>query len=880
MSCPRHEDLESYLVGDLDEPQHGRVESHLESCDSCLERLESLDARETYWEEVAPLLEPLGEGSDLEVGEGSWPRLEGYEIQAEVQRGGQGVIYAAIQESTGRRVAIKTLILGTSSSLRHRRRFEREIDLVSKLNHPNIVTVFDRGQTDDGLQYVAMKWIEGQRLDTWFREPGRTLQARLEMFVAVCEAMVYAHQQGIIHRDLKPGNILVDERGQPQILDFGLAKLEADLEERGSFKTFEGELLGTLAYSSPEQVSGDPAAVDVRTDVYSLGVVLYEGLTERLPYSVRGSVPSVARTIAEVEPQRPSGHVRDLARDLECIVLTSLEKRREDRYQSIQEFIADIERYLHGRPVLARSASQWYVLRKNLRRHWLSVSVGAVLIAALVVTTLVSLKAARDSKKAERDISAALEKATLEEKTARSVLDLILSTLGKLSPYEGGTEIKVMDVFEEVAATVGDSFEGKLEIRVAVHAALSEGYFELGYYDEAAHHGERAIELSRRYLPADSAEVLVLDVHLMGIEVRRQPDEEMLTRAEDLYQRCQKSLGESDTTLFALSHVGSVLEAVGQFEEALTCARDVLSRSHSVFDEEPYEIWGFSLRLAMCESSAGLLDESEKRLLALRDEVRDQIAGDDPLWVSIENNLALLWWGLARLDEAITLWRDVVKAREELLGRDHVVTLGAISNLGLGLLNIGAYEEAAPLIRDAKLGFESRLGLRHERTLTVTQNYAVLLWKTGELEESVTCFEELIRRRRDVLGIGHPGTLEILGLWAGVLLELGRTQEAADVFEEAQELLETDHRSYATLAIGHHMGLAACAEWEGRDSDAEEDLLEALRLAEEYWIAKPGTGERGLQRLYRRLIAFYTRMEDEDRTSLYQAALDAIQSSN
>ena len=263
--------------------------------------------------------------------------IEGYEILGELHRGGQGVVYKAIQKATKRTVALKLMLQGPYASPHQRLRFEREVDLVASLQHPNIITVYDSGVSRDRL-FFAMEYVDGQPLDRFMQSVGRTncqassvppamsLTDTLRLFHRICAAVSYAHRRGVMHRDLKPSNILVDSAGEPHVLDFGLAKLVADDPAEGKL-TATGEFLGTLAYASPEQARGDPRLINVRSDVYSLGVILFEMLTGTYPYSVHGSLSNVLRQITEAEPRTSVEWWRNVDPEVETIVLTASRER-------------------------------------------------------------------------------------------------------------------------------------------------------------------------------------------------------------------------------------------------------------------------------------------------------------------------------------------------------------------------------------------------------------------------------------------------------------------------------------------------------------------------------------------------------------------------
>lgn len=350
--------------------------------------------------------------------------IPGYEIVREVHRGGQGVVYQAIQKSTQRKVAIKVIHGGALAGERERARLEREVRILAGLDHPGIVKVHDSGVIEDprgtlgggGAQYFVMDYVSGHSLDAIINAEPKPVDQVLRLFAEICEAVSAAHLRGVIHRDLKPSNIRVDASGRPHVLDFGLAKLSVSDRASGDGSaaaramTMTGQFVGSLPWASPEQASGLPDKVDVRTDVYSLGVMLYQMLTGRFPYAVAGQMRDVLDNILRAEPARPSTVRRQVNDEVETIVLKCLAKDPARRYQSAGELARDIGRYLRGEPVEAKRDSGWYVISKHLRRHRGAVSVvlGAVGLLAIFAVVMAWMYARElDLKReVERQLSA------------------------------------------------------------------------------------------------------------------------------------------------------------------------------------------------------------------------------------------------------------------------------------------------------------------------------------------------------------------------------------------------------------------------------------------------------------------------------------------
>jgi serine/threonine protein kinase len=422
--CLTDQQLEELAAGALDDVQAEPLWAHVSDCPDCRAALDECRDNQAFAHRFARVL-PRAVGTRrsrisaslpvkpqlLDAGGGplATDSIPGYDIVREIHRGGQGVVYEAIQRSTQRTVAVKVLLEGPFASERARWRFEREVRLVAGLKHPNIVVVHDSGVAQ-GRHYFAMDYVRGQPLDEYVRGHAMSVREVVKLFICISEAVAYAHRRGVMHRDLKPSNILVTEEGTPLVLDFGLAKgADEEAEDSaGGLISLAGHLMGTLRYMSPEQTAGKPDAVDIRTDVYSLGVIFYELLIDAPPYeTTRADLTTAVRNIREADPPRPSKIRREVGSELEAIALKSLEKEPSRRYQSAGEFAADLQAWLDGLPVTAKSASSLYVIRKLAFRHGAQTLLVASVAIIIVATSTIAIQAMvhRDDAISERDRS-------------------------------------------------------------------------------------------------------------------------------------------------------------------------------------------------------------------------------------------------------------------------------------------------------------------------------------------------------------------------------------------------------------------------------------------------------------------------------------------
>ena len=413
MKCLTQEQLELLARGEIGDDVALAWQDHIGQCPTCRELLEQLKAGENL---LCDLKHDLGSDikdilcstmadaatvsdNQLQCGD----RIGSYTLGKVLGQGGMGVVYIAEQENPRRKVALKLIRSGTVST-ELVRRFKYEAEILGRLQHPGIAQIYEAGtiRGPRGSQpYFAMELIQGVPLNHYLAENSLSTRERLELLATICDAVHHAHQKGIIHRDLKPGNILVTETGQPKILDFGVARATDSDIQTTTIQTDIGQLIGTVPYMSPEQVAGDPAELDTRSDVYALGVIAYEVLSGRPPYDLRNKIiPEAVRIIRENTPPPLSGTNRTFRGDVETIVSKALEKDKSRRYQSASDFASDIRHYLAYEPIEAKRDSTWYVISKLARRHKYATAAIVCLLVTIFSSTFVSYDYYREAKRA------------------------------------------------------------------------------------------------------------------------------------------------------------------------------------------------------------------------------------------------------------------------------------------------------------------------------------------------------------------------------------------------------------------------------------------------------------------------------------------------
>jgi non-specific serine/threonine protein kinase/serine/threonine-protein kinase len=789
-----------------------------------------------------------------------------YRLLQPLGHGGMGEVWLADQkEPVRRRVAVKLIKAGMDTR-EVVARFESERQALALMNHPAIAKVFDAGSTPEGRPYFVMEYVTGIPITRYCDQHKLTMRQRLELFVRVCEGVQHAHQKAILHRDLKPSNILVGEIDgvpAPRIIDFGVAKATAQRLTDDTVFTRVGTIVGTPGYMSPEQADSGGADVDTRTDVYTLGVVLYELLVGALPLDFSTTpLDQVQRKLREEDAPRPSTKLLTLAErssvaaqnrgadapslagqlrgDLDAIALKALDKDRARRYATPAELAADIGRYLRHEPVSARPPSKAYQLRKLARRNRGLVISAAAILLTLIAATVVSTREAILARRAQRSAAASLKQSQEEAAKAQAVNSFLQEMLQSADPRtatkadpSAGRDVTVAHVLDEAVRRLdAGSLRSQPLVEAAARESLGTTFSGLGRYPESERQYRAALAL-RRSAPAGHEADLASAEGRLAEQLTfedKLPEAEALQR--DALRLRMKSFGPDNPVVGqSLGDLAITFRREGKLSAAEDLYRRALAidvknnRAEDSMDDE--HNLGVLLRFEKRPAEA---EAMLRRSLA----TRERISGSEQASsAQTMNQLAYALHDEGKLSEAEKYARESLAISRKLLGEEHPDVAVSSNHLGTLLRDEGKPEEAEGMLRQAAAIAQRTLGPDQADTARIEANLGDLLAQRGKLVESERVLRESLRARRKVLPANHPDIFDGEAKLGAVLAQEGRFQEAEPLLLGAYQGL--DHTSapnaknkrvvadkivamYTAWSHGAPAESKAAAEWKERES--------------------------------------------------------------
>jgi serine/threonine protein kinase len=837
-----------------------------------------LEMHEQEPESAAPAAVPTQDYAP--VAERPGTRVGPYRLMEQIGEGGFGLVFVAEQqEPVRRKVALKIIKPGMDSR-QVIARFEAERQALALMDHPNIARVLDAGATDSGRPYFVMELVRGIPITDYCDKNQLSPKERLELFISVCQAIQHAHQKGIIHRDVKPSNVLVTSHdGKPvaKVIDFGVAKaIHQHLTERTIYTQF-AQMIGTPLYMSPEQAEMSGLDIDTRSDIYSLGVLLYELLTGTTPLEKKrfreAAYDEIRRLIREEEPPRPSTRLstsesiaavaaqrnmepaklsRLVRGDLDWITMKALEKDRTRRYETANGLARDIQRYLSDEPVEACPPSTAYRLRKFARKHRAALTtaaaIGLLLVVGVAISAWQAVRATRaeavalqtQKAEAERAEGERLAKLDAQARQAEAEKQQTRAEAGEKLAGERLVQVeaekKKADEEKQIAQAVRNFLQYKLlaqtdtqmQADALLRAGESSSEAKLNptireLLDRAAQElAPDKIEASFPKQPLIQAELL----QTMGDTYRGigeyQPAIDFLKRSAALRRQ---HLGPDDPdTLVSMGNLANAYQAAGKLDLALPLFEETLKRFKAKLGPEHSLTLTCMNGLSLAYQDAGKLDLALPLFEETLKLTKAKLGPDHPETLTCMSNLALAYQAAGKPDLALPLHEETLKLRKAKLGPDHPATLNSLHCLASAYQAAGKLDLALPLLEETLRLHKAKLGPAHPATLRSMNNLAAAYWEEKRLDKSIPLFEETLKLIEAKLGRDHPDTLLTKANLGQNYKDAGRLKEALPLLEETLNL------SKAKLGPEH-----------------PETLLSMNNLAGAYKAARQVRGRRPLR---------------------------------
>jgi serine/threonine protein kinase/tetratricopeptide (TPR) repeat protein len=745
-------------------------------------------------------------------------RIGRYKLLERIGEGGCGVVYMAQQEEpVRRRVALKIIKLGmdTRSVIA---RFEAERQALALMDHPNIAKVHDAGATETGRPYFVMELVRGVKITEYCDEKNLSTVQRLDLFVKVCQAVQHAHQKGIIHRDIKPTNTLVtvnDGVAVPKIIDFGIAKATTDqrLTDKTVFTAFE-QFIGTPAYMSPEQAELTSVDIDTRSDIYSLGVLLYELLTGKTPFDskelLQAGLDEMRRTIRDKEPPTPSTRVstmhgdeltttakrrgleppkliNQLRGDLDWIVMKCLEKDRARRYETANGLAMDIQRHLTNEPVLASPPSAFYRLQKLVRRNQVLYAAAGAVLLALVLGLGLSTFLFMKERAGRREQARLRQRSESEAAKSQQVAQFLKDMLAGVGPSValGRDTTMLREILEKTAERVSKELTNQPEVALDLRETIAKTYWDLGLYKEMENIALGSVNLARASFGEESLAV-VNELALLGNAQWGLTHFNQAEATEREALRLRHRIGGKDDLELAeaLNSLGLVLEAQDKLREAEPFYREALALLRKLRGNEHPDVATSLYNLGNLLASEGKLDEAvatQREALAMR---RKLLGTEHPDVAMSLNSLGGCFERQGNLGEAETTLREVLEVQRKLYGNEHRFVALSLCNLASTLRDEGKLADAEAHLREALAIVRKVLGDDHADVPSTIYTLAEVLCDEGKLAEAETLSREALAMNRKLLGDEHWDVSRTLGILVSILRREGKLAEAETLCRE------------------------------------------------------------------------------------------------
>src|SRR5271168_3217830 len=757
--------------------------------------------------------------------EGAGSLIGPYKLIQPIGTGGMGVVYLAEQQYPVRRqVALKIIKQGMDSE-QVIARFEAERQALALMDHPNIAKVLDAGTTDSGRPYFVMELVNGVPINRYCDTQRLTIRERLELFLPICQAIQHAHQKGIIHRDIKPSNVLVavyDSKPVPKVIDFGIAKATSQQLSEATMFTQLGAIVGTLEYMSPEQAEPTALDIDTRSDIYSLGALLYELLTGSTPLASvdmrEAAYLEMLRKIREEEPPSPSSrlsHSKEtitstserrksdpgrlpklLQGELDWIVMKALEKDRTRRYETASGFARDIELYLSGDPVEAGPPSATYRLKKFANKNRALIGTAAAFAALLILGVVVSTWQAIRARRAERAATAERDRADAEAATARAVTDFLQNSLlsqASAQQQSGLNEkpdpdVKVRTLLDRAAASISGKFAGQPRVEANVRGTIGLTYRDLGLFPQADEQLQKAYDLDVKYRGAEDPETLEALGNLGAIRADQGRYVESLQIYEQNVAGLTRVLGPEDhRTVAAMTNLGVGYLRHGDFAKSEALLKKVFEKQLKTQGLDNVETLDASDSLATLYRMQGRYSEAEPLLLKGLESYQRLYGPSHPYTLRAMYGLATIYVGERKYAQAEPLVLQVLDGNTKLLGAEHPDTLSPMVELAKIYDAQGKHAQALEL-QGKGFAIASRVrGPDHPQTLVYEGSLAQYYENAGQTEKALALDKDVLSRELRTLGPKDPGTLSTTSNLAYIYERHNRYAEALPLQLQARE---------------------------------------------------------------------------------------------